>query len=204
MCSVESRAQSLIQNDSVNSFYNKSSQYNNSLLNYKRMSFSVDVGVGFGASKYNSGSYTYVSPYLSYLVTPRFKLDVGATLLQGLSGNSGLNGFGGNTTNMMLFARGDYLVTDRLIVSGSAYKIFNNYNTLNTDFNNNKNSFDNYGVSMGMEYKIGEHMIIGAQINVSDGYDNPYNPFYQSQPSFGGFNTGFNHHSSFQRGMPGW
>ena len=95
---IKAQAQSGFKTDSTTSFNTQTISKNSSLLNYKRMSFSVDVGFGFAASKYSSGAYTYISPYMSYLVTPRFKLDVGGILQQGFNGfnNSEFNSFGTN------------------------------------------------------------------------------------------------------------
>jgi hypothetical protein len=154
--SVDILAQSAFRTDTTTSFNTQTIKKNTSLLNYKRMSFSVDVGFGFSASKYNSGAYTYISPYMSYLVTPRFKLDVGGILQQGFNGfgNSEFNSFGGNGTNALLFVRGNYLVSDRLIISGSVYKTFTSNKTINSEFINKKNSLDNYGINIGAEYKI--------------------------------------------------
>jgi hypothetical protein len=206
LLSGESQAQSAFKNDTLTSFNTQTIQKNNSLLNYKRMSFSVDVGFGFAASKYNSGAYTYISPYLSYLVTPRFKLDVGGILQQGFSGfnNSELNGFGvgNNGTNALLFVRGNYLVTDRLIVSGSVYKTFTNNNTLNTEFPGKKNSLDNYGLNIGAEYKITENLSIGAQVNFSNGNNYPFYNF--GAYPFGGMESNFSRNHPFGGGMMGW
>jgi|WetSurMetagenome_2_1015567.scaffolds.fasta_scaffold339911_1 hypothetical protein len=202
--SVNIQAQSAFRNDTTTSFNTQTVKKNTSLLNYKRMSFSVDVGFGFAASKYNSGAYTYISPYMSYLVTPRFKLDVGGILQQGFNGfgNSEFNSFGGNGTNALLFVRGNYLVSERLIISGSVYKTFTSNKTINSEFINKKNSLDNYGINIGAEYKINERMTIGAQVNFSNGNNNP---FYQSESyPFGGMQSNFRHNHSFQNGLMGW
>ena len=202
--SVENQAQSVFKADSALSFNKQTIKKNSSLLNYKRMSFSVDVGFGFAASKYSSGAYTYISPYMSYLVTPRFKLDVGGILQQGFNGfnNSEFNSFGGNGTNALLFVRGNYLVSDRLIISGSVYKTFTSNKTTDSEFLNKKNSLDNYGINIGAEYKISEYMTIGAQVNFSNGNNNS---FYQSQYSpYGGHLSGFGQNRHYQGGFMGW
>jgi hypothetical protein len=202
--SADIQAQSALKTDTTLSFNKQTIKKNSSLLNNKRMSFSVDVGFGYAASKYNSGAYTYISPYMSYLVTPRFKLDVGGILQQGFNGfnNSEFSSFGGNGTNALLFVRGNYLVSERLIISGSVYKTFTGNKTTDSEFLNKKNSLDDYGINVGAEYKISEHMTIGAQVNFSNGNNNP---FYNSYDyPFGGMQSNFRHNRSFGGGMNGW
>ena len=202
--SIETQAQSAFKTDTTLSFNKQTIKKNSSLLNYKRMSFSVGVGFGYLSSKYNSGAYTYISPYMSYLVTPRFKLDVGGILQQGFNGfgNSEYNSFGTTGTNALIFVRGNYLVSDRLIISGSVYKTFNNNNSINSEFTGKKKLLEDYGINIGAEYKITEHLTIGAQVNFSDGN---HNPFYNSYDyPFGGMQPNYNHNRPFGRGMNGW
>ena len=203
--SLEIRAQSDFKTDTTLSFNKQTIKKNSSLLNYKRMSFSVDVGFGYVASKYNSGTYTYISPYMSYLVTPRFTLDVGGILQQGFNGfgNREFNSFGTNGNNALLFVRGNYLVSDRLIIYGSVYKTFNSNKSIDSEFTGKKKLLEDYGINIGAEYKITEHLTIGAQVNFSNGNHNPfYNNSYDYP--FGGMQPNYNHNRPFGRGMNGW
>ncbi|MEI6124467.1 MAG: hypothetical protein WCQ95_12655 [Bacteroidota bacterium] len=203
----QTQAQTTIKTDTCTTFANQTIKKNSTLFNYKRMSFSVDMGLGFIGSKYYSGSFMYLSPFMSYLVTPRFRLDIGGTILQGLNnlGSTAFHSFGGNGTTAMVFARGNYLVSNRLIISGSIYKTFDNYKPTNTDllYNSKKGTFDNYGVSVGVDYKISEHMSIGAQVSYSNGNNNP---FYSSptDPNYNGFQSGFNRGNAYRSGFMGW
>jgi len=152
---------------------------NVSLLSPSRMNFKLDLGVGFVGGT-NSGMYTYLAPYLRYSLTPKFKLDIGGILCQGSGSLFGGESGSFNSTSMLLFARGNYLLTDKLTVSGSAYKTFYPNSTLNSDLNN-KYSTDNYGFSLGMDYKLTKHLSFGAQLIMAKGYNNNF--LYQSQPS---------------------
>jgi hypothetical protein len=182
----ETQAQTFYKTDTTNAF-----NRNSSLLNNKKFGFSVDFGFGFAAgSNNNSGTYTYVAPYLSYLVTPKFKLDVGGVISKGFSSfyYDQPNTLSSNNTNYFLFARGSYLLTDRITLSGTVYKSFSPYSTISAE-TTNKKAFDNAGLSLGMNYKISDHMTIGAQVSVSNG--NSGNYFIQPQTGyFGGFTPG--------------
>lgn len=141
-----------------------------------RLSFSVDFGVGVGTGRFSSG-YAYIAPFLGYRISPRFRLDAGAMYIQSLNGMSSYGCFGPCTRSALtLFVRGNYLMTERLMISGSVYKTFDLNQQPLTDFNSNRQQFNNYGFSVGFDYKISEHMTIGAGVSVSDGSYNPMVP----------------------------
>lgn len=178
-----------------------------SLFNYKRLGFSMEMGVGVSGSKSGLGTYTYVAPFLNYLVTPRFRIDVGASYIQGFSNNysNELQGFGRNPSYLSLFARGNYLVSDKLIISGAVYKTFDLNKPQISDLNTQKRTLDNYGIMVGAEYKVTEHLTIGAQLSISDRNTNGCSPFYQDN-SFGGCQQGYNSYNPFgyNRHQPGF
>jgi hypothetical protein len=96
-----------------------------------------------------------------------------------------------------LFARGNYLLTDRITISGAVYKAFSPDNAITAE-TSDKKLFDNAGISLGMNYKINDHATIGAQISVSNGDANNY--IMRSQTGhFGGFSAGRNNN-----GFMGW
>lgn len=160
------------------------------------MSFKLGMGAGFiGGS--NSGMFTYLSPFIRYSVTPKFKLDAGGIISEGTNLFSNVYAGNKSTTNVLLFARGNYLLTDKLTITGSYYKSFYPGSGLNTE-QNNYSSSKNYSYSLGMDYKINKHMSFGAQVIVNKGINNNY--LFQSQPSlFGGF-PGDNN----RNGLFGW
>ncbi|HOY30505.1 MAG TPA: hypothetical protein PKW80_01375 [Bacteroidales bacterium] len=180
-----------------------------SLLKYKRLGVSMEMGVGVNGSKYGAGAYTYMSPFLSYSVSPKFRLDVGASYIQGFN-NSGKNEFyfGKNPSCLSVFARGNYLVSDKLLVSGAVYKTFDLNQPQTSDLNSQKRSLNNYGIMVGAEYKITENLTIGAQLNFSDRNTN-YNPLYPHDNYSGGLQQVINPYSPFSQnryhaGFGGW
>jgi len=161
-----------------------------------KMNFKMELGVGFiGGS--TSGMYTYLAPYLRYPVTKKFSLDVGGMLIQGTSNFSPYEGSTSNNTTGALYARGNYLLTEKLTVSGSIYKIIYPTSYNSSDINSSHSS-QHYSYSLGMDYKINKHLSFGAQVVVNKGIN--YNPLFQTQPSlFGG-----SPFQSNQTGIFGW
>jgi hypothetical protein len=189
----------------IDNFKNKSS-----LLNYKRLGISMEMGIGVSGSKSGLGTYTYMAPFLNYRVSPRFRLDVGAVYTQGFNNfhSNEFQNFNGNNSNLSLFARGNYLVSDKLLISGAVYKTFNLNKPQTSDISTQKRSLDNYGIIVGAEYKITENLTIGAQLNFSDRNNNTY-PFNSQDNYFGGYQQGYNSNNPFSQsryhsGFEGW
>ena len=182
-----------------------------SLLKHNRLGFSMEMGVGVSGSKYGSGTYTYASPFLTYRVSPKFRLDVGASYIQGFN-NNGINEFyfGKNPACLSVFARGNYLVNDKLLISGAVYKTFDLNQPQTSDLNSQKKSLNNYGIMVGAEYKITENLTIGAQVNFSDRNPAYYPGSYYNQNDFNqGFHHGINQYHGFggmrpYYGFGGW
>lgn len=197
--STDSFAQIGFYSDSTSESGMDNHKNNASLLKYKRLGVSMEMGVGISGSKYGAGAYTYLSPFLSYRVSPKFRLDVGASYIQGFN-NSGINEyfFGKNPAYLSVFARGNYLVSDKLLISGAVYKMFDLNKPETSDILSQKKKFNNYGVMLGVDYKITENLTIGAQINFSDRNPYYYPGSYYNQNEFGpDFHQGMNQYNGF-------
>jgi hypothetical protein len=139
----------------------------------EKLHLSLDVGAGVMGSKHFSGAYTYIAPNLSYLLTPKLKIEIGAAFI---SGNYNFYKLSNESSSkvqlkndqLFLFTKGQYLLTNRLILSGTVYK------TINTNASAQINPYflDYKGMSVGLDYKISEHMSFGAQFNFSNGTQN--------------------------------
>jgi len=164
-------------------------------IEQNKLKFRAEVGTFFGTG-FGSDYYfgTYVSPHLSYRLSPRFTLSAGATLATSFintfdeSGYYGYGYPGYNYPRSFVYAKGSYQMNDRLIISGTVYKevnLFKNqdpvYNGFDTDVK---------GIIMGVDYKLGENVFIRGQIEVSDGY-RPYGGYPYSGQGFrpGNFNS---------------
>ncbi len=158
--------------------------------------FSLQTGAMF-SSGFGGGSVfnTYVAPTFSQPLTKKFTLSAGAVIGNTMFTNTSiLNNEGqfsnvsGNLTTFTLFTSGTYQVNDRLTVSGSAYK------TINPAFNQRMNpknlQMEAQGMSVGIGYKVGENMHIGAEFRMNQGSSNFYQPYY-GFPGNGMMGTGF-------------
>lgn len=146
-------------------------------LNYQKLHLSLNVGAGFMGSKYNSGVFTTIAPALNYMVTPKFKIEVGGVLVTG--NNNFYQAPVGETqrsvfqksNQALVYAEGQYLLSDRLVISGSVFKSFDP----NTSSKLNPYALDYKGMNIGFDYKVSKNITFGASLRYSNGnsYMNP-------------------------------
>jgi hypothetical protein len=149
----------------------------------EKIKFSLNAGTSFVYSPNSfAGSSFFVAPKLSYNLTPKFRLNAGIMMVkQNLNLSSSLLPAGENQSQSVvlknssnvqgvLFAQGDYLLTERLTLSGWVMKsIDSNNNYKNPSWNN---SFQ--AMSMGINYKLSNTISVGAGVHMiqSNGYNN--------------------------------
>jgi hypothetical protein len=155
----------------------------------EKVHFGMELGTGVSTNFKGGAAWsTFVSPYLSYRVSPRWTFNAGATLV-----NTNGTGFlyGGdarsapvvNQQQTFLFAQGQYQASERLRLSGTSFYQLSNFNQPagQRDF-----QFNSKGMSVYAEYKVSEHFSIG----VGGQYSNGNNPYLYN--GFGnGFGSGF-------------
>ena len=144
-------------------------------LSFQRLHVSLDVGAGYmGGSGYNSGAFTTIAPSLNYTVSPKLKFEVGSVILSGnhsfyqMPATETQPSMNQRSTQALVYAQGQYLLTDRLMLTGSVYKTMNS----NALTRNNPYSLDYKGMNIGLDYKIAKNISIGAQFRYSNGNQN--------------------------------
>ena len=151
--------------------------------------FTLSAGA-FAGTNFNGDSWfgTSVSPSFAYNVSPRFRLRAGVSLFQGFGDNYYYSNFdryyypmhtSGTTTSV--FVQGDYLLNDKLMLSGSVYKYFSPYN-FNSDDPRIQGP-DGEGFMFNINYRPAKDFEINASFEYSRGNRlyNP-NPFYRPSP----------------------
>lgn len=140
---------------------------------------SLDMSCAFSSGGFYGTGYN-ITPYMSYPVNEKISLFAGASI--GRYNIYSTNFSDENSsqmlpmTRMYLFAGGNYRVSDKLVVSGTAYKQINDVPNLNSESNNNNINTDLSGFSIGFNYQITPGLSIGAQFRTNSGYP-AYNPF---------------------------
>ena len=158
--------------------------------------FNLQTGATF-SSGFGGGSLfnTFVAPSFSQPLGKKFTLSAGAVIGNTTFTNTPMiNSEGqfspvsGNLTTFTIFTSGAYQVNDRLTVTGSAYK------TINPAFNSRMNPenlrMEAQGMSVGVGYRVGENMHIGAEFRLNQGDGNFYQPYY-GIPGSGMMRNGF-------------
>lgn len=140
-----------------------------------RLNYSMELGAGyFGSSNLFSGTFTNIAPSINYQVSPKLNIEAGGIFATGntsFSQNSILKlnpNLSAQTNQFFVFTNGQYALTNRLMFTGSFYT------TLNSNKSPQINPYflDYKGMDLGLDYKIGKNMTIGAQFRISNGYNN--------------------------------
>lgn len=151
----------------------------------------TDVGVQLGTSfstDFNGGHAfsTMVSPELRYKLSKRFTIRGGLSISNTDYGNTlvyspyGFSRYTGNITQGMLYVSGDYMISPKVILSGTAYKEFSIDHT-NPD-HAFKPGYDGKGLMMNLRLMPSSNTTIEIGAEFYQG-NNPwrggtYNPFY--------------------------
>ena len=170
----------------------------------KKFGYGLTLGSQFtSVSGFGSGLSTYVTPHFSYNLNKRLSVGVGISIIQtnyfntrSYAPNELTASGNGNFTSALIFVDGQYIVNERLTITGSAFKQFPithdplPYNPFNPVSANGAQ-----GIDFNVGYKVGNHMYIQAGFRYSEGL-NPYyrdpfnrNPFmnesFGTPPGFG-------------------
>lgn len=155
----------------------------------KKLDVNVQLGTSF-ATNFNRGFAftTFVAPELRYRVSERFTLRGGISMSYNQYGNTllyspyGASEYSGNFGQGMIYVSGDYLLSPKLILSGTAYKEFSvNQGLPENGFNP---GFDGKGLMMNLRFMPSENVTIDAGVEIYEGNNpyrnglyNPYRPF---------------------------
>lgn len=146
-------------------------------INKRKLRFNLEFGTTFGASRYGSYFGTYVAPHVSYPISKKFSINAGA-YLSGISPlskgeNPMVHGYpyGGLYSRSFIYVEGAYRLNDNLTLTGAVYKEVNLFNP--------RPAYPGYnpevrGMIMGVDYRIGDHVLIRGEVEVSNGQS----PFY--------------------------
>jgi hypothetical protein len=156
----------------------------------KKVSFSFATGMMLATSGYkNNVAAAYIAPSVAYNITPRLRVRAGSLIFfnsfyaPAVSSSPSGESSSGILDNVALFVAADYLVTDRLTLTGSYYKLPENnlfrqnivpevYNRYNT-----RHPIPSESMSLGLNYKIAKGFYIGAEFRFSNDYQPSMNSF---------------------------
>lgn len=143
-------------------------------------SFSTDLKRGYSFS-------TFAAPEIKYRTSKRFTIRGGISLVNTEYHNSmiyspaGIGIYSGNITQGMIYISGDYMLSPRLFLSGTAYKEFSIDHSSSGNILNP--AFEGKGLMMNVRFIPSDHVTIDAGVEFYQG-NNPYrsmynNPFYR-------------------------
>lgn len=156
----------------------------------KKMDVGVQIGTSF-STDFNKGFAftTMVAPELRYRLNKRLTIRGGISIANSEYGNTlvyspyeGFRRYSGNITQGMIYVSGDYVISPKLVFTGTAYKEFS------IDHGSPDNMFspgyDGKGLMMNLLFMPNENTSINAGIELYQGNNpyrggiyNPYRPF---------------------------
>jgi hypothetical protein len=154
--------------------------------------FSMQVGTSFGSNFHGNSSFgTFVSPAVAYNVSNRFRLKAGVTVFNNF-GDPYYAGYDNyyspvmsNGTTTSVFIQGDYLLSNKFMISGALYKDFSTFNAHVTD--PRLKTPESQGMILNLNYRPTSNFEINASFEYGNGRRPMYNdPFYRN----GMFSTG--------------
>ena len=148
--------------------------------------FSMQVGTGFRSDFHGNSSFsTFVSPALAYNVSSRFRIKAGVTVFNNFGDPyyAGYDNYyspvmnAGTTTGV--FVQGDYLLTNKLMLSGALYKDFSSFNARVTD--PRLKIPESQGMVLNLNYRPTSHFEINASFGYGNGSRSVFqDPFYRN------------------------
>lgn len=175
-----------------------------------RLSYGVNLGSEFAATRgFGSALHSWVTPSVSYRVTPKLLVGGGISILQsnyfnlpqGFVAETGsARVSGASLTGVTLFAEGSYAATDRLTLYGSAFKQFPvagdplPYSPFTPLAGSQAQGF-----RFNVNYRIGNNMFIEAGFRYTDGQDPRFSDPFRTDP----FRSG-TYGNWPGAGFPGW
>ncbi|MFT2009068.1 hypothetical protein ACMA1I_10370 [Pontibacter sp. 13R65] len=155
-----------------------------------RMSYGLSAGTSFS----NWGGASYLEPSARYQITDRFRGFASFTYMNVMPQQYSTTTPEGGTmmrrtnssSHYMVSVGGEYLVSERLLVSGSFWKDLSNQSGNNFMYNNFM-SPGRQGMDFRATYKITPNISVTGGIRYSEG-GSPFNNMYG--PGYGGYHRG--------------
>ncbi len=162
---------------------------------------SVSLSTAFNSYGYGlNGLSTSVMPKVSFPISERFAITAGigySSLF--MNNNSGSVFNSAPTSYGHIFVSGDYLLTDKITLRGTAYKTFQvgqQQMDMGNDIRSPYYDFSSQGVIMDVEYKVNDNFRINVGFEYREQKYPLYGPgFHPGMSSFGNNNSvfDFNH-----------
>lgn len=155
-----------------------------SILIKPRLSYNLEVG-----AMYNTqfGGSTYIQPTARYQISNRFRAHASFTFMNTMPQDYTVASPEGGTIvrrssgqqHYIVSVGGDYLVNERLMLSGNIWRDFSNLSS-QTSLYNSFYSPGRMGADLSASYKVTKNITISGAIRYSDGASPYSSPFYNS------------------------
>jgi hypothetical protein len=146
---------------------------------------SMQLGTGFASNFHGNSSFnTFVSPAIAYNVSSRLRLKAGVTVFNNFGeplypGYDYYSPVLSNGTTTSMFVQGDYLLSNKLMISGALYKDFSTFNAHITD--PRLKPPESQGMILNLNYRPFNNFEINASFGYGSGNGSMlHDPFYRN------------------------
>ncbi len=148
------------------------------------LGFNLQAGTIFGSNfKGHSSFGTYISPALAYNVSSRFRIKTGVTVFNNFGDpyfagyDAYFNPVIGSGTTTSLFVQGDYLLSNKIMISGAVYK---DISAFNQNINDPRLKMpESQGMILNFNYKPARNFEFNASFEYGSGHRSMlHSPFY--------------------------
>lgn len=167
----------------------------NSIFKNKKLNYSVTLGSSISSVNDNTSLNYYVAPSFNYSFNDKLNLYFGTAYMNGslnylpISNDETQQTLSTNITRYTIFVQGQYQLNSKIELTSSVVYSTNNFR--NNQLNSDAFNFNEKEMTLGINYSINKNVHVGAQISISNRYNNFNNPNYFPQYNINRFSSNF-------------
>ncbi|RLD61673.1 MAG: hypothetical protein DRJ01_07490 [Bacteroidetes bacterium] len=176
------------------SFLNRKIQ-SQAILKNSNLKYSLSIGSSVSLINKNTLFNYYIAPNFNYSINEKIKVNFGTSYMNGslnyypIYRNEIQKALPTNITRYTVYAQAQYQLNNKINFTSRVVYSSNNFH--NNKLNSNALNFEEKEMTLGFNYSIKKNIHFGAQISVSNRFNNINNPNYFPQFNQNSFSSNF-------------